>query len=224
MVLTSGPTGTSELLVEGTKDGSTWTSVGPRVSLEEFDNEGQECDWKSYVEGQGFRKLRFRFTHGGRNGRVKYLTLGYTDGKIIEDLAAGGTLDKYGVLHTSVSFGAEIPGEFNNGRFVAWVASGDGILFYDQSENAYYEYNGTTSITEVIGDSGISVTAGAGSLGLDGLERGYRITCVSPSGTVLYSGEADGVHADISLPDKSGIVIVSVEGDGHTYTTKVVIR
>lgn len=224
MVLTSGPTGTSELLVEGTKDGSAWTSVGPRVILKEFDNEGQECDWKSYVEGQGFKKLRFRFTHGGRNGRVKYLTLGYTDGKIIEDIAAGGTLDKYGVLHTSVSFGAEIPGEFNNGRFVAWVASGDGILFYDQSENAYYEYNGTTSITEVIGDSGISVTAGAGTLGLDGLKPGYRITCVSPSGTLLYSGEADGEHADISLPGKSGIVIVSIEGDGETYTTKVIIR
>ena len=225
IVTTSGPTGTSELLVEGTKDGTTWTSVGPRVTFSEYDTEGQECDWLSYVQGQGFRKLRFTFTHGGRNGRVKYLTLGYTDGKIIEDLAAGGTYDEENkVLRTSMTFGALAPGEFNSGKFVAWVASGDGSFFYDQSENAYYEYGGTSAITDVIGESGISVTTGEGSISLDGLKPGSHITCVSTAGAVLYSGEADGQHADIRLDGQHGIVIVSVEADGEAYRTKVIVR
>ena len=114
MLTTSGPTGTSTLLVEGTKDGTTWTSVGQRLTLSEYDNEGQECDWLSYVQDQGFKKLRFRFTHGGRNGRVRYLTLGYTDGKIIEDRGSGA------VSGTAATFSATTPGEFNDGRFVAW--------------------------------------------------------------------------------------------------------
>lgn len=225
MLTTSGPTGTSTLLVEGTKDGTTWTSVGQRLTLSEYDNEGQECDWLAYVQDQGFKKLRFRFTHGGRNGRVKYLTLGYTDGKIVEDLSAGGAWDEEtGILHTSMVINAITPGEFNNGRYVVWVASGDGSFFYDQSENAYYEYSGSTSITDVIGESGISVTAGEGYLGIDGLKPGYRITCASPSGALLYSGEADGQHADIRLDGQRGIVIINIEGDGQTYHTKVIVR
>lgn len=225
MLTTSGPTGTSTLLVEGTKDGTTWTSVGQRLTLSEYDNEGQECDWLAYVQDQGFKKLRFRFTHGGRNGRVKYLTLGYTDGKIVEDLSAGGAWDEEtGILHTSMVINAITPGEFNNGRYVVWVASGDGSFFYDQSENAYYEYSGSTSITETIGESGISVTAGEGYLGIDGLKPGYRITCASPSGALLYSGEADGQHADIRLDGQRGIVIINIEGDGQTYRTKVIVR
>lgn len=225
MLTTSGPTGTSTLLVEGTKDGTTWRSVGQRLTLSEYDNEGQECDWLAYVQDQGFKKLRFRFTHGGRNGRVKYLTLGYTDGKIVEDLSAGGAWDEEtGILHTSMVINAITPGEFNNGRYVVWVASGDGSFFYDQSENAYYEYGGSTSITDVIGESGISVTAGEGYLGIDGLKPGYRITCASPSGALLYSGEADGQHADIRLDGQHGIVIINIEGDGQTYRTKVIVR
>lgn len=225
MLTTSGPTGTSTLLVEGTKNGTTWTSVGQRLTLSEYDNEGQECDWLAYVQDQGFKKLRFRFTHGGRNGRVKYLTLGYTDGKIVEDLSAGGAWDEEtGILHTSMVINAITPGEFNNGRYVVWVASGDGSFFYDQSENAYYEYSGSTSITDVIGESGISVTAGEGYLGIDGLKPGYRITCASPSGALLYSGEADGQHADIRLDGQRGIVIINIEGDGQTYRTKVIVR
>lgn len=219
MLTSSGPTGTSELLVEGTKDGKTWTSVGPRLTMDEYDSEGQECDWLNYVQGQGFRKLRFTFTYGGRNGRVKYLTLGYTDGMEIKDRDYGHVLGA-----TIKNFPEIYSGEFNSGKFVAYVAAYDGIINYDPSEYAYYEYDETTSITEVIGESGISVTAGKGYVGLDGLKPGYRITCASPSGALLYSGEAGGQHADIRLDGQRGIVIVSVEGDGQTHRTKVIVR
>ena len=94
---------------------------------------------------------------------MKYLTLGYTDGMIIEDRGSGA------VSGTSVTFSATTPGEFNDGRFVAWVASGDGQFFYNQSAKAYYEYGASSSITDVIGESGISVTASEGYVGLDGL-------------------------------------------------------
>lgn len=218
MATTSGPTGSSELLVEGSKDGTQWTSVGPRIVFDEYDSEGQECDWQSYVKDQGYKKLRFRFTHGGRNGRVKYLTLGYNDGKIIEDLAAGSA---YG---TSMDINATVPGEFDTGRYVVWVAAGDGTFFYDQSANAYYENNSTSSITEVIEGSDISVTTGAGKITVNGLKPGYKVICSSPSGMLLYSGEATGTKADISLPRGCGIVIINIEGDGCTYTTKVIVR
>ena len=218
MATASGPTGSSTLLVEGTTDGSTWTSVGPRVVFSEYDSEGQECDWQSYVEGKGYKKLRFRFTHGGRNGRVKYLTLGYNDGKIIEDLAAGRADG------TSMVINATAPGEFDTGRYVAWVAAGDELFFYDQSANAYYENGTPSSITDVIEGSGISITAGAGFIAVDGVEPGSIITCTSASGALLYSGKAGGSHAKISLPGESGIVIVNIECGGKTYRTKVIVR
>ena len=218
MATASGPTGSSTLLVEGTTDGSTWTSVGPRVVFSEYDSEGQECDWQSYVEGKGYKKLRFRFTHGGRNGRVKYLTLGYNDGKIIEDLAAGRADG------TSMVINATAPGEFDTGRYVAWVAAGDDLFFYDQSANAYYENGTPSSITDVIEGSGISITTGAGFIAVDGVEPGSIITCTSASGALLYSGKAGGSHAKISLPGESGIVIVNIECGGKTYRTKVIVR
>lgn len=128
------------------------------------------------------------------------------------------------MLRTSMTFGALAPGEFNSGRFVAWVASGDGSFFYDQSDNAYYEYKEPTSITEVIDGSGISVTTGEGRISLDGLEPGSRITCVSAAGAVIYSGEAGGRQADLRLDGQRGIVIVSIEYGGDTYRTKVIVR
>lgn len=218
MATTSGPTGTSDLLVEGSTDGTTWESVGPRVYFKEYDTEGQECDWQNYVQGKGYRRLRFRFTHGGRNGRVKYLTLGYNDGKIIEDLAAGS------VNGTSMDIKATTPGEFDNGRYVVWVAAGDSMFFYNQSANAYYEKTGATAITDIIDGSDISVTTGAGSLVINGIKPGYDITCTSPSGILLYSGKAESTQADIHLPAGCGIVIVSINGNGHTYRTKVIVR
>ena len=76
----------------------------------------------------------------------------------------------------------------------------------------------------MIGESGISVTAGEGYVGLDGLKPGYRITFASPSGALLYSGVADSQHADIRIDGLRGIVIINIEGDGQTYRTKVIVR
>ena len=218
IVTTSGPSGESALVVEGSADGgATWTPVGPRVSLAEYDSEGQECDWQAYVQGQGLTKLRFSFTHGGRNGQVKYLTLGYNDGNVVEALSEGG------VYGTSQDIPALMQGEFDQGRYVVWVAAGDGTLFYDESPRAYYERGVTDAITEAMAGTGISLTSAPGELTLHGLPRGSRVECSLASGVTLFSGAAQGTLA-IPTRGHRGVVVVSVEAGGRTHVAKAVAR
>lgn len=218
IVTTSGPFGTSELTVEGSADGHDWSPIGPKVRLNEYDNEGQECDWLNYVQGQGYTKLRFRFTYGGRNGQVKYLTLGYNDGKVVETLSEGA------VYGTSQDIDALTDGEFDTGRYTVWVAAGDGTLFYDQSPNAYYEKGVTDGITDAIGSTGITVTSAGGSLALSGLPEGSRVECATAAGVTLYSGVATGSSMTIPARGHSGIVVVSIETGGNVHTTKAIVR
>lgn len=215
IVTTSGPFGTSELTVEGTQDGVNWTVVGPRITLSEFDSEGQECDWESYVAGKNYTKLRFNFKHGGRNGRIKYLTLEYNDGKVIETLS-GGTVNG-----TSMVINARTPGEFDKGRFVAIVNAGDGILFYDDSTPKYYSND--TAIEEVIDGTDIKLTCNRGLIRVCGLTPGAIIRCSTLSGVNLFSGTAEGTSIDIKAEYK-GIVAISIESNGNDYKTKAILK
>lgn len=217
IITTSGPFGTSELTVEGTQDGTNWTVVGPRITLSEYDSEGQECDWESYVAGKNYIKLRFKFKHGGRNGRIKYLTLEYNDGKVVEQLA-GGTV--YG---TSTVINARTPGEFDTGRYVATVNAGDGILFYDDSAPRYYSASDPSSINDVIEGTGIRLCTGRGHITISGLEPGAAVRCSNMAGSSLYSGTAEGTEVSIPV-NGGGIVAISIETNGHTYNTKAIVR
>lgn len=220
LVTTSGPFGTSELIAEGSCDGQTWTSIGPRVTLSEYDNEGQECDFLTYVDGQGFTKLRFRFTHGGRDGRVRYLTIGYNDGKVLEDLAEGA------VYGTATVIDAIEAGEFKSGTYVAWVASGDGLLFYDESAYARYNHEdyAASIVSERIGDSNVTVSAGKGEVTLTDLEEGSRITCATTAGTVVYSGTASSNRLTFATAGHRGVVIISIDGPQRKLTAKAIVR
>lgn len=143
-ITTSGPFGVSYLQVEGSRDGQTWTSVGPRIELKEYDADGQAVEMEPYLQGKRYRRLRFRFTHGGRNARIRYLTLFYNDGRKIETLAEGAT------KATTMDINAKTAGEFDNGTYVLAVAAGDGTLYYDDSP--YARYNKATTGIRVAGN------------------------------------------------------------------------
>ena len=217
IVTTSGPLGTSELTVEGTKDMRTWQTVGPKTSLTQYDSEGQEVDLSSYLEGKNYKKLRFNFKHGGRNGRVKYLTLIYNNGKVWEDLAAGGV----GV--TSIDIPEKTEGEFDKGRYKIWVASGWQNIFYDESAPAYYEKT-TTAISDVIEGTSVTLTNSLNDLRLEGLKPGSSITLTSSTGATLYTGTASGTSLTIPTSGMKGVAIVSVVTENGTFRTKTIIR
>ena len=217
IVTTSGPLGTSELTVEGTKDMRTWQTVGPKTSLTQYDSEGQEVDLSSYLEGKNYKKLRFNFKHGGRNGRVKYLTLVYNNGKVWEDLAAGG------VSGTSINIPEKTEGEFDKGRYKIWVASGWQNIFYDESAPVYYEKT-TTAISDVIEGTSVMLTNNLNDLRLEGLKPGSNVTLTSSTGATLYTGTASGTSLTIPTSGMKGVAIVSVATENGTFRTKTIIR
>ena len=219
IVTTSGPLGTSELTVEGTQDGKTWTAVGAKISLKEYDSEGQEEQYKDYLEGKKYRQLRFNFKHGGRNGRIKYLTLIYNDGKEYEELAAGSVGNA-----TAVPIRNKEDGEYDEGKYRVWVSSGWNGLYYDESAPAYYQASTSTAITDVIGDSGISFSVNGGNVQVNGIKPGYTVNCVSAAGIQLFSGVADSGSLSFQAPAGTGFAVISVSGEGKTYRTKIIIR
>ena len=137
LVLTQGPHGISRLYVEGTHDGENWIPVGPVIELTQYDSEGQEILWSDYLKDRNYTSLRFRFVDGGRDCRIKYLTLMYNDGYVYEDLAAGSILNG----QTSVTMHEITPGEFREGTYAVTIASGDDWYFYDESPIYTFHYD-----------------------------------------------------------------------------------
>lgn len=206
MVLCSGPLGTSELTVEGTTDGTEWEPVGSKTSLSEYDSDGQEVDLSSYLSGKGYKKLRFNVKHGGRNVRIKYLTLFYNDGKVYDDLASGAVYD------TKVTINSTTTGEWDSGRYRIWVASGIGNLFFDESKPAYYQ--ATTAIDEVserLDGTSATLTTDGHTVTLTGLKPGQRVTLAAADGSIIYNNVSATDRLTLR-PARHGVVIVGVDG------------
>lgn len=216
IVTTSGPVGTSKLIVEGTKDGTHWQTVGTTITLKEYDSEGQECDFSSYVSGKKYKKLRFVFTHGGRNGRVKYLTLVYNDGMVYDDLAAGG------VRSTQIDITEKTAGEFSSGKYMVWVAAGYYGLYFDESAPAYYQ--AATAVDDVIAGTGITLHNDGRTLTVGGLHAGDTVTCTTASGVVIYTGKATGDSLAVPSAGHRGVAIVTIDSDGRSSRTKTVFK
>ena len=217
IVTTSGPLGSSTLSVEGTRDGKVWQAVGPKTTCKEYDSEGQEVDLSSYLEGKNYRTLRFKFNHGGRNARIKYLTLFYNNGKVYDDLAAGAVDD------TTLDINEKTSGEFATGKYKLWVASGWQNIFYDESVPAYYDKT-ATSIHDVIDGTGISLTSKTGNICVSGVKAGSIVTCITAAGIEIFRATANGGNINIPTAGNEGFAIISVSCDGDTYRTKTVIR
>ena len=215
MLTSSGPFGTSTLVVQGSKDGERWTDVGPKISISSYDAEGQECDWEAYVANKGYTQLRFNFTHGGRNGRMRYLYLEYYDGKVIDMLAEGA------VYGTSTVINGKTDGEFDSGRYVAWVCAGDGVLYYDESNKLIYD--AATAIEDHIDDSGLRLSLTKDNLRVDGLQAGQRISVCLPSGVTLFSGVAEGQSLSFGTRAHHGVVLVNIADKEKRITRKVIL-
>lgn len=149
LVLSSGPMGKSQLMVEGSVNGDDWTPVGPPIELTEYDSEGQEVVWTDYMRNRGYTQLRFRLAHGGRNCRLKFLTIEYTDGFVYEDLAAGSVSQG-----TQMTINEKAQGEFREGTYLLTVAAGDDWYFYDESDIARYDFR-SAGIDTIVNDSPI---------------------------------------------------------------------
>ena len=217
IVTTSGPLGSSTLSVEGTTDGSTWQMVGPKTVCKEYDADGQEVDLTSYLTGKHYRRLRFTFQHGGRNARVKYLSLVYNDGKVYKDLAAGGVNNNY------IDINPTTEGEFDTGKYKVWVASGWYGLYYDESVPAYYEAS-ATSIGDGVKGTGVTLASGADGLHVSGVKKGYTVTATSAAGVELFRATADGSDIVIPAGHSQGFAVISVSGEGHSWHTKTFIQ
>lgn len=219
IVTASGPLGSSELSIEGTEDGKTWNAVGSKITLKEYDSEGQEEDYSTYLENKKYRQLRFKFKNGGRNGRIKYLTLTYNDGKVYEDLAAGSVGNA-----TAIPITNKEDGEYDEGKYRVWVASGKGNLYYDESAPVYYQANTSTGIHDVIEGTGIGISVNGGNIQVDGIKAGYTVTCTSAAGIQLYTAEARSGSLNFQVPAGTGMAIISVSGEGKTHRSKIIIK
>lgn len=136
LVLASGPQGSSQLIVEGSKDGQEWIPIGPQINLTKYDDEGQEIIWTDYIRNAGYTQLRFRLEHHGLNCRIKYITIEYTEGYVYENLAAGAVRSG-----TSSTMSELKPGEFKDGVYAVTVAAGDDWYFYDESAIAEFDFS-----------------------------------------------------------------------------------
>lgn len=214
-----GPYGTSVVKIEGTVDGQTWETVGPAKEVSSLDTEGSEVLLENYVKDKKYRKMRFSLNYGGRTATINYLTMSYNDGYVWDMLASGATPDD----GTTMTIGETSAGEFLTGKtYAITVTAGDGSLFYDSSEPAYFKYDATGVFVPVGGD--LYATAGRGMVILGGLHAGDKITCASPSGQILYSGVADGDACKFALQGYKGVTIVKVSGNEHEKTFKLMVK
>lgn len=219
MIYPTGPVGVSYLEVEGTVDENTWIPVCPRTAIAEYDAEGIECNFQSYVEGRGFKSLRLRLIDNGRLAHVRYLTVGYNDGYVWDQLAAGS------VKGTEMIVNAKTAGEFKTGSYVCWVASGnESSLFFDESECAFYEprlaSGEETGIKDIIEGTDMCILLADGTVTVTGAQAGSEAVLSSADGMLLSSCVASGSRVVLRTHGYQGFAVLKV----GNVTRKIIIR
>lgn len=208
MLYASGPRGTSTLAVEGSADGLSWERIGELQRISENNSDGSAIDLTDYLDKKYYNRLRVRSEYDGRLLTIKNFTVSYRDGTVWNSLAAGR------VDNASIDITETSKGEFFTGKkYAAEVYAGDGLLFYDASEPAFYQY-GVDGIKAIDGSS-ISSSRSAtmrtvcndGVVRLSRLTPGAQISLYSIDGVLLRSFTPTGSSAAISLPSYRGIVI-----------------
>lgn len=220
MIYPTGPIGVSYLEVEGTIDENTWIPVCPRTAIGEYDPEGIECNFQSYVEGRGYKSIRLRLIDNGRLAHVRYLTVGYNEGYVWDQLAAGS------VTGTEALVNAKTIGEFKTGSYVCWVASGnDSSLFFDESVYAYYEprlssNDGETGIEDAIEGTDVKIQQTEGTITIRGLEVGCEVLLSNIEGMLLSSSISSDGTVVLVTNGYQGFALLKV----GNVTRKIIIR
>lgn len=217
MLSSSGPLGTSTLIVEGTEDGENWEQIGPAANITEYNAEGNEMFLSEYLAGRQFQKLRLTCRHGGRNIRIKYFTVGYNDGYIWELLSAGAVYDN------KISIGETYHDEFKSGKtYAVNVYAGDGTLYFDASKPAFYCFNASV---ENISNENIRIGNSDNAIRITGITTATHITCTTPEGIILYSNSVDG-GCDYTIDTKGyqGILIIRLDQNSESNTYKLIVK
>lgn len=204
----SGSRGSSTLAVEGSNDGQTWERIGELQRISSNDSEGSAIDLTDYLDGKFYTKLRIRSEYDGRLLTISNFTVTYRNGTVWNSLAAGR------VDNASIDITETSSGEFFTGkRYAAEVYAGDGLLFYDASEPAFYQY-GTDGIMQTLSHSAsqvghkvIRVVANNGIVQLANLAKGRTVSLYSADGVLLKKFVPTSTSAAISLPSYNGVVI-----------------
>ena len=115
-------------------------------------------------------------------------------------------------------------GEYDEGKYRVWVASGKGNLYYDESAPVYYQANTSTGIHDVIEGTGFGISVNGGNIQVDGIKAGYTVTCTSAAGVQLYTAEARSGSLNFQVPAGTGMAIISVSGEGKTHRSKIIIK
>lgn len=217
IVTTSGPTGNTTLTVEGSEDGEYWEQIGPAANLNTYNPEGIEMMLSEYLTGRVYQKLRLTCRHGGRNIQVRYFTIAYNDGYVWELLTSGA------VQENSIVINETFEGEFTTGKeYAVIVYSGDGILYFDASEPAFYSYSG--SVENIQADNA-DIYAENGNIYLSGITTPTHILCTTPEGIVLYNQVVDSAATHcIGMNDYKGIVLVNMSQENESKTVKLIVK
>ena len=216
IVTTSGPTGTSLLTIEGTLDGTTWEQIGPSIRKSAYDNEGSEHLLSSYLQNKLYRKLRITCQHGGRNLKIKYFTLQYNDGYVCNMLSEGYVENSFvNIIETT-------PDEFLSGKkYAATVYSGDGVLFYDASETAYFSAPDNVSLHAV--DKAFAVVEN-GNVCIRNLAQHTRVLCSTADGVLLYNNIVDGNECSFGVGEYQGVLIIRLIHNEEGRIIKLVVN
>lgn len=217
IVTTSGPTGNTTLIVEGSEDGEYWEQIGPAANLNTYDPEGIEMMLSEYLTGRVYQKLRLTCRHGGRNVQVRYFTIAYNDGYVWELLTSGA------VEENSIVINETFEGEFTTGKeYAVVVYSGDGILYFDASDPAFYSYSGSV---ENIQTDNADIYAENGNIYISGITVPTRLLCTTPEGIVLYNQLVDSASTHcIGINDYKGIVLVNMSQENESKTVKLIVK
>ena len=217
MLYSSGPTGTTTLTIEGSVDGSTWELIGPAAKVNNYNAEGTEMFLSEYMTDKGYQRIRLTCQHGGRNLKIRYFTLGFNDGYVWEYLTGGA------VYETGITINPIEEGEFKSGKtYAIQVYAGDGILYFDGSEPAFYSYD---AAVEVIMSDDIHAYVENGNIIIQGLVEDAHILCSTPEGVVLYNNEIKGQRTHtIAMNNYQGVVIIRLDRNLESRVLKMVVK
>ena len=205
----SGPVGTSVLTLEATENGKDWEVLGPVIRVAEYNNEGTEYLLSGYLDGKNYRRLRITCQYGGRNVRLNYFTLCYNDGTVWNSLAMGS------VDGPSVTISPTTTDEFLGGKkYALTVYAGDGILFYDASAPAFFQYvsDGISVPTATDGAVRPHYTFAGDWLHLSGLPADGPVSLYTPDGRLLYSGYAAAGRLSAKIGAQRVVIVRSQSG------------
>ena len=141
--------------------------------------------------------------------RLNYFTLCYNDGTVWNSLAMGS------VDGPSVTISPTTTDEFLGGKkYALTVYAGDGILFYDASAPAFFQYvsDGISVPTATDGAVRPHYTFAGDWLHLSGLPADGPVSLYTPDGRLLYSGYAAAGRLSAKIGAQRVVIVRSQSG------------